>query len=189
MLYNIGDILVCKKQINTTCLVMTNSDFDIKPGDRYMVIDKDSYPDENACHYYILTAEKDRNITLTAWNDKAHMIVDENFEKVDSGMTPDIAKLRKDIKEHLRSCVPEGYVNKVMSSMGDDIMIDMLWRPSYRETGNITYYDIVLRQIHVMYGANPYPDSIAIAVVYCLTPYRRVILWYGVIFCDKSYLG
>lgn len=82
MLYNIGDVLVCKDTVNTQCLEMTNHCFDIKIGDRYIVTDKDDFPDDHHCHWYELTSEKDKSIVLNAWNDPDHMIIDDSFERV-----------------------------------------------------------------------------------------------------------
>jgi len=81
MIYNIGDLLVCKDSVNTQCLEMTNPCFDIEAGDRYRITDKDDYPDDNHCHWYELMSEKDKNIILNAWNDEGHMIIDDKFEK------------------------------------------------------------------------------------------------------------
>ena len=81
MLYNIGDVLVCKNTVNAQCLEMTNPNFDIKCGDQYKVTDKDDFPDDNHCHWYELTSGKDKNIVLNAWNDEDHMIIDDSFEK------------------------------------------------------------------------------------------------------------
>ncbi len=81
MLYNIGDVLVCKNAVNAQCLEMTNPDFEIKCGDQYKVTDKDDFPDDNHCHWYELTSEKDKSIVLNAWNDEGHMIIDDSFEK------------------------------------------------------------------------------------------------------------
>ena len=81
MLYNIGDVLVCKDTVNAQCLEMNNPNFDIKCGDQYKVTDKDNYPDNNHCHWYELTSEKDENIVLNAWNDPGHMIIDDKFDK------------------------------------------------------------------------------------------------------------
>ena len=50
MLYNIGDILVCKNIVNTQCLEMTNPCFDVKSGDRYKVTDKDDFQYYHHCH-------------------------------------------------------------------------------------------------------------------------------------------
>lgn len=145
MSYNIGDILVCKKPINTTCLEMSNPNFDIKPGDRYIVTDKDNYPASNPCHYYELTSEKDKNIVLNAWNDE-RMIVDKTFEKARFNEKKlDIEKLREDIKEHLSPYASKGYVDGVMDNMGENIIINILWCPSCNETG--TYSDILLDTI------------------------------------------
>ncbi len=83
MLYNIGDVLVCKGVVNTQCLEMTNPCFEIIEGDKYKITDKDDYPDDNSCHWYELTSEKDKNIILNAWNDEGHMIIDDKFERVD----------------------------------------------------------------------------------------------------------
>lgn len=33
MTYNIGDVIESKETVNTTCLEMSNPEFDIKPGD------------------------------------------------------------------------------------------------------------------------------------------------------------
>lgn len=82
MLYNIGDVLVCKDSVNTRCLEMTNSSFDIKPGDQYKITDKDDYPDDHHCRWYELTSVKDEKIILNAWNDKDHMIIDDKFERI-----------------------------------------------------------------------------------------------------------
>ena len=82
MLYNIGDVLTCKNTVNAQCLDVTNPNFDIKTGDQYKVTDKDDFPDDNHCHWYELTSEKNKNDVLTAWNDSGHMIIDDNFEKV-----------------------------------------------------------------------------------------------------------
>jgi hypothetical protein len=81
MLYNIGDIIVCNKTVNTQCLEMTNPDFDIKVGDEYRITDKDDYPDDNECHWYEITSTKDASMVLNAWNEPDHMIIDENFTK------------------------------------------------------------------------------------------------------------
>ncbi len=80
MLYNIGDVLICKKAVNTQCLEMGNPDFNIESDDRYEITDKDNYPDDHHCHWYELTSEKDRSIVLNAWNDEGHMIIDDSFE-------------------------------------------------------------------------------------------------------------
>lgn len=82
MLYNIGDILICKDNINAQCIEMSNPDFDIRIGDQYEVIDKDDFPDDNHCHWYELTSENDKSIILNAWNDEDHMIIDDKFEEV-----------------------------------------------------------------------------------------------------------
>lgn len=82
MLYNIGDVLVCKDTVNAQRLEMSNPNLDITTGDQYKVTDKDNYPDDNHCHWYELTSKKDKNIVLNAWNDKGHMIIDDKFEKV-----------------------------------------------------------------------------------------------------------
>lgn len=79
MLYNIGDILVCKKRVNTQELEMTNHCFDIVPGDRYKITDKDDYPDDNPCHWYEMQSESDEAVVLNAWNDEGHMILDDSF--------------------------------------------------------------------------------------------------------------
>ena len=81
MLYNIGDVLVCKNTVNAQCLEMSNPNFDIKSDDKYKVTDKDDFPDDNHCHWYELTSGKDKNIVLNAWNDEDHMIIDNSFEK------------------------------------------------------------------------------------------------------------
>lgn len=80
MLYNIGDVLICKYLVNSQCLEMTNPNFDIKAGERYIITDKDDFPEDNHCHWYELTNEVDRKIVLNAWNDEGHMILGENFE-------------------------------------------------------------------------------------------------------------
>ena len=82
MLYNIGDVLVCKDAVNAQCLEMCNHHFIIEVGEKYRITDKDDYPDDNHCHWYELTSEKDENIILNAWNDEDHMIIDDKFEKV-----------------------------------------------------------------------------------------------------------
>ena len=57
--------------------------FTINIGDIYIVTDKDDYPDNNHCHWYELTQEKDKTVILDAWNDEPdHMIVDDSFKKV-----------------------------------------------------------------------------------------------------------
>ena len=82
MLYNIGDNLKCKKEVNTQNLEMCNPFFNIKIGDEYIVTDKDDYQDDNPCHWYELTSKKDNNIALSVWNDEGHMIIDDTFEKL-----------------------------------------------------------------------------------------------------------
>ncbi len=84
MLYNVGDILVCKETVNTQCLEMTNPCFNIQPGERYEITDKDDYPCDNFCHWYELTSEKDKSIKLNAWNDEGHMIIDDKFKRIES---------------------------------------------------------------------------------------------------------
>lgn len=84
MLYNIGDMLICTKEVNMQCLEMSNPDFNIKVGDIYIVTDKDDYPEENDCHWYELTS-KDKILVLNAWNDVSdHMIVDQSFRKIEN---------------------------------------------------------------------------------------------------------
>lgn len=82
MLYNIGDVLVCKDAVNTQCLEMCNPCFIIEVGDKYRITDKDDYSDDNHCHWYKLTSEKDKNVILNAWNDEDHMILDDKFERI-----------------------------------------------------------------------------------------------------------
>ncbi|WP_336533110.1 hypothetical protein [Bacteroides acidifaciens] len=142
---------------------MSNPNFDIKPGDRYIVTDKDNYPASNSCHCYELTSEKDKDIVLNAWNDE-RMIVDKTFEKTWfnekksdieklrkdikehlSSYKSDIEKLREDIKEHLSSYASKGYVDKVMNNMGENIILNILWCSSCNEAG--TYSDILLDTI------------------------------------------
>lgn len=80
MIYNIGDILICKKQVCTLCLEATNPEFEIMPGDRYIVTDKDEWPDDHHCKWYELNKEG-TDIFLNAWNDKPdHMIIDDSFK-------------------------------------------------------------------------------------------------------------
>jgi hypothetical protein len=55
------------------------------PEDRYIVTDKDDYPEEHHCHWYELTSEKDKSIVLNAWNDEGHMIIDDKFERINNG--------------------------------------------------------------------------------------------------------
>lgn len=45
MLYNIGDVLVCKSSVNAQCLEMSNPNFNIECGDQYKITDKDDFPD------------------------------------------------------------------------------------------------------------------------------------------------
>ena len=76
MLYNIGDKLKCKREVNSQCLEMSNPDFIINIGDIYIVTDKDDYPDDNHCHWYELTQEKYKTVILNVWNDEPeHMII------------------------------------------------------------------------------------------------------------------
>ena len=83
MLYNIGDKLKCKREVNSQCLEMSNPDFIINIGDIYIVTDKDDYPDDNHCHWYELTQEKDKTVILNVWNDEPeHMIIEDRFEKI-----------------------------------------------------------------------------------------------------------
>lgn len=79
MLYHIGDVLICTKKVNTKCLEMSNPEFEIMPDDKYIVTDKDDFPDENECHWYELTSVNDNLVFLNAWNDEGHMIIDESF--------------------------------------------------------------------------------------------------------------
>lgn len=79
LVYNVGDILVCRKTVDTGCLEMTNPRFDIEPGDRYLVSDTEKY---ETCQWCGLTSMEDDGITLNAWNDEGHMIIDECFEKI-----------------------------------------------------------------------------------------------------------
>lgn len=82
MLYNIGDVLIFKDAVNTQCLEMCKPPFIIEVDDKYMITDKDDYPDDTHCHWYEFTSEKDENVILNAWNDENHMIRDDKFEKV-----------------------------------------------------------------------------------------------------------
>ena len=79
MVYEVGDILVCKSKIHTGCLQATNPWFDIEVGDRYIVTDKSEYFEETGSQYYELTSEKDEDIILNAWNDRDHTVLDDNF--------------------------------------------------------------------------------------------------------------
>lgn len=88
MLYNVGDTIECKVAVNSQCLEMRNPCFDIEPGERYRITDKDDYPDDNHCHWYELTSVNDSNIILNAWNDEGHMIIDEKFEKENQKIKP-----------------------------------------------------------------------------------------------------
>ena len=87
MLYNIGDVIICKEAVNTQCLEMCNPRFIIDVGDKYRITDKDEYPDDNHCHWYELTSEKDDNVILNAWNDEDHMIIDDKFERTSKSMS------------------------------------------------------------------------------------------------------
>lgn len=82
MIYSIGDELVCKKAVSTLCLEMTNMAFTIAVGDKYIVSDRDDFPDSNEYHWYELMSIKDHHIVLNAWNDKGHMVIDDSFEKL-----------------------------------------------------------------------------------------------------------
>lgn len=78
MIYNIGDKLKVKKEINALCMDMENPDVIIPKGEIFTVTDKDDYPENNHCHWYELTSE---NGSLSAWNDSPdHMIIDDCFE-------------------------------------------------------------------------------------------------------------
>lgn len=74
MVYNIGDVIICKETINSQCLEMTNPCFDIKPGVEYIVIDKN---DNNS--WYELASCDDAAV-LNAWNEDGHQVLDEYFE-------------------------------------------------------------------------------------------------------------
>ena len=78
MIYNVGDILVCKKKVDSNCLEMTNPYIEIKPGDRFKVTDMHKY---EKCQWCELESLKDKEIILNAWNDEDHMIIDDCFEK------------------------------------------------------------------------------------------------------------
>lgn len=93
MLYNIGDVLVCKNTVNARCLEMSNPDFGIKCGEKYKVTDKDDFPDDNHCHWYELTSEKDKSIVLNAWNDEGHMIIDDSFENYETNKQRNLVSL------------------------------------------------------------------------------------------------
>lgn len=83
MLYNIGDKLKCKQEVNSQCLEMSNHKFTINIGDIYIVTDKDDYPDDNHCHWYELTSQKDTSVIVNVWNDEpGRIMVDDNFEKI-----------------------------------------------------------------------------------------------------------
>ena len=83
MLYYIGDKLKCKQEVNSQCLEMSNPKFTINIGDIYIVTDKDNYPDDNHCHWYELTFQKDTSVIVNVWNDEPDRImVDDNFEKI-----------------------------------------------------------------------------------------------------------
>ena len=48
-----------------------------------MCIRDSDYPDDNHCHWYELTQEKDKTVILNVWNDEPeHMIIDDRFEKI-----------------------------------------------------------------------------------------------------------
>lgn len=80
MVYEVGNVLICKSKVHTGCLQATNPSFEIEVGDRFVITDEEYYPD-NDCHWYELTSE-DESIVLDAWNDRGHMILDEKFKLV-----------------------------------------------------------------------------------------------------------
>ena len=81
MIYNIGNILVCKKKLNSTCLGMTNHNYNIMLGDKFVVTDTDDWPENAECHWYEMVSLNE-DIVLNAWNDKDHLVIDENFDKL-----------------------------------------------------------------------------------------------------------
>lgn len=83
MVYNVGDVLRCKKEVNSKELEMCNMNLVILPGDKFVIIDKDNYPDENPSHCYVLKKIfKKETVVIDAWNDEGHMILDDRFEVV-----------------------------------------------------------------------------------------------------------
>ena len=80
MIYSVGDTLICKKKVNSGCLEMTNHYYDIMPGDKFVVTDTDDWPENAECHWYELVPLNE-DIVLNAWNDREHMVIDENFDK------------------------------------------------------------------------------------------------------------
>ena len=87
MVYNIGDVLMCKEKVNAQCLNLSNHYFEIKEGDLYKVTEKDDFSDKTHCYWYELTSLDDENIVLTAWNDEGHMIIDDKFERIRQGVS------------------------------------------------------------------------------------------------------
>jgi len=87
MRYDIGDILECKQKVNTQELEMCNPYFDIFPGDRYIVVDRDDFPEDNNCHWYKLAPMPDKDLFLNAWNDEGHMIIDDRFVRLPTPST------------------------------------------------------------------------------------------------------
>ena len=82
MIYNVGDILICKKKVNSGCLECTNHYYDIMPGDWFVITDTGDEPEDEECHWYELVP-LNMKIVLDAWNDKDHLVIDENFDRQD----------------------------------------------------------------------------------------------------------
>ena len=87
MLYDVGDILVCKKEINSECLEMSNRNFDMMPGDKIIITDTGGEPEDAKCRWYEMVP-LNREVVLNVWNDEGHMVIDDNFEKLERPINP-----------------------------------------------------------------------------------------------------
>ena len=98
MIYNAGDILICKEGINTGCLEMTNTNYDIMQGDYFIVTDTEKY---DTCQWCELVPLKDTEIILNAWNDEGHMIIDDCFEKVVNPIDESLKNVIETVKKNM----------------------------------------------------------------------------------------
>ena len=71
-----------RKSIQPVLLEATNHYYDIMPGDKFVVTDTGDEPENAECHWYELVPLNMR-IVLNAWNDKEHLVVDENFDRLE----------------------------------------------------------------------------------------------------------
>ena len=111
MLYNVGDKLKCKHEVNTQCLEMTNPMFNIYVGDIYIVTDKDDYPEILWEDIIMSKLVQNVNFNLSAFPKTMYCYGEASFE-ANKEMQEPLEKLYKyenqpDMREKIREYINE----------------------------------------------------------------------------------